>query len=239
MTTQTTRYEIASCSDARKYGEILAHLVKFAQKEGRGKHRIFENIEVSLVDHALRFVASDRFLFGVVDLPVSEVTPPIDEVGRTPALFRAQDVLDLARALRKGGKYDPALDIEELPDGALELTSRFNRISIRGRRDHGYLTWEAVIPAIVDDTAERVAMHPEHLAKAATLCNQLEKAKMSFTVLRRDRPIRIDCQYQGHQYTLWQRARIVVTTMPVPERWDTAAAMDLPPEADSANGTEP
>ena len=47
MTTRTNRYEIASCSDARKYGEILARLVKFARKEGRGQHEIFENMSES------------------------------------------------------------------------------------------------------------------------------------------------------------------------------------------------
>ena len=233
--TQPLKLTIARYQTARKYARIMDALSRAARKKSKDDAhywRALNNVQTVLMPETLRLVAGNGFTLAIVDLPIQpdqNVPDPLPD----PALLPAQDVLNVARDLKRGGVYAPHLSLEIEGDN-LTLVSAHGDTRATSTGETTFPRWRDYIPAVAEDEGcSRTALDPDLLILAAKLCSEIE-GHMMFTAVGKNTPVRIDCVAKTHN--LERPPRAVVSIMPIYARWDDPAAIDLHDDPDPEPG---
>ena len=160
-------------------------------------------------DH-LRLVAADGWTLAIVliNLP-RECSLP--EPGSTH-LFRASDMLDLSRDLKKGPRYECHIYAEPTQTG-LRLIASSTGKAIESVPVTSFPRWKRQVPKIGrDGRQERMAIAPIHMSRAAALCAAMD-GKMIINAAHRSKPMRIDCISENLNF-LHQPPRALIAAMP-------------------------
>ena len=115
-----THRKITTSASAKRYASIMTALAAFCSRPSNDR-KLLESVQVQTANDCLRLVATDRFLLGIVDLPVED---GIGDLLEKPVVFAASDIRRLGSALRGGKVYQAGLLIDRTDDGRVELASQ-------------------------------------------------------------------------------------------------------------------
>ena len=169
---------------AKQFGRVLWSLIEYAAKD---EYRpALSTIQLSYHNGALRMVAADGYILGVVDY-----TLPVEGNGlailNEPAMFKASELKDIARELKKSRVTGtpPVIDIEyELEHEGTTGAARLLKIIPDVKNGHASIIlqefengqfpgWQQLFPDNEEVDLSNLTFNPDFIKLTADLCKQV------------------------------------------------------------------
>ena len=234
-----THRKIATSASAKRYASIMTALAAFCSRPSNDR-KLLESVQVQTANDCLRLVATDRFLLGIVDLPVED---GIGDLLEKPVVFAASDIRRLGSAIRGGKVHQADLLIDRTDDGRVELASQRDNTIVTSVPGAYFPNWPFLVPEVSEPSDFcRVALRPRDIERAGALCAVTDSG-MVFTSMNRRGATRIDCQLKvdphAEVHELWHGVRSVILTMPNFEGETTVPAMTVGVERHRGQDAQP
>ena len=163
---------------AKQFGRVLWSLIECASKETHGRPALCM-IQLSYHNGALRMAAADGYILGVVDFQL-----PIESEGMAilhePAMFKASELKDIARELKKTRVTGtpPVIDIEHDLDGRLlklisDAKNGHASIIFREFKNGQFPGWQQLFPTNEEIDLSNLTFNPDFIKLTADLCKQV------------------------------------------------------------------
>ena len=169
---------------AKQFGRVLWSLIEYAAKDE--SRPSLSTIQLSYHNGALRMAAADGYILGVVDY-----TLPVEGNGlailHEPAMFKASELKDIARELKKSRVTDipPVIDIEyelehEGTTGGVRLLKLIPDVKnghasiILQEFENGQFPgWQQLLPDNEEVDLSNLTFNPDFIKLTAELCKQV------------------------------------------------------------------